>query len=617
MGMKMLGWMALLSTLLWSSTGFSQECPGIIAAHGRDIALLDLETGELQALGRIDHDGNALSYGRDAMLYDTAGRPLRLWQIDLDSIDTSTSPATIATTDLGQPEPVEPTTGTAGPSLSAASDAYGRLWRPTGSGMTVIDTESVPPVFYRFPTSGHHEGNDIAWVEGVLYSVSGKNLATLDVADWVPGDQTEREWIRHEIANRPDGNTGAVNSIALGPDGDLYIGASRNLWRYQAETDTLTLHLRMGESTNDFSGCGAFPDTCGDGIVQSSEQCDEGDNNGETTCGCQNDCSYTSAGTLCLDDELFCNGTETCDGLGACLNDGEVCTEDVCDEEGERGVDCLESDDCGADEQCQDGMCQPGESECSDCEGCIDDGDCAEDEVCSELGECEPERTGLCVLDRDCRDGEVCSDLGSCIAEEPPECVADTDCAADEICYGDGTCGAESVGAPGCQDDDDCGEHAYCENTECIAYPVEEVDCSSDVECTNALVCHRDLGICTECDPTSGCADGRLCHPDGWCMECLHDDDCGSGVCDADLTCVECLLDENCDDGFECSQNLCIALSGTAEVDTADEVTESRPTHEVAGGGCACSTSDSSGGNPWPLVLLGLVAIRRRVVKRL
>ena len=40
---------------------------------------------------------------------------------------------------------------------------------------------------------------------------------------------------------------------------------------------------------------------CGDGILDpATEDCDDGEANGTTICGCQTDCTYTSAGTGCL-----------------------------------------------------------------------------------------------------------------------------------------------------------------------------------------------------------------------------------------------------------------------------------------------------------------------------
>jgi uncharacterized delta-60 repeat protein len=75
--------------------------------------------------------------------------------------------------------------------------------------------------------------------------------------------------------------------------------------------------------------------SCGDGVVESFEDCDDG-NSFEGDC-CSASCEPAPIGTSCLDDDV-CNGDETCDGAGTCLpgsqldcDDGDACTQKSCD----------------------------------------------------------------------------------------------------------------------------------------------------------------------------------------------------------------------------------------------------------------------------------------------
>ena len=77
---------------------------------------------------------------------------------------------------------------------------------------------------------------------------------------------------------------------------------------------------------------GAF---CGDGILDSGEACDDG-NNSAGDC-CSPTCTFDSNGTSCANDDV-CDGAETCDGAGTCTpglpldcDDGDLCTQDLCD----------------------------------------------------------------------------------------------------------------------------------------------------------------------------------------------------------------------------------------------------------------------------------------------
>lgn len=75
--------------------------------------------------------------------------------------------------------------------------------------------------------------------------------------------------------------------------------------------------------------------TCGDGIVDVGEQCDDG-NAIDGDC-CSSTCQYAPGGSPCPDGNL-CNGEETCNSAGTCqtgtplsCDDGNRCTIDSCD----------------------------------------------------------------------------------------------------------------------------------------------------------------------------------------------------------------------------------------------------------------------------------------------
>ena len=136
------------------------------------------------------------------------------------------------------------------------------------------------------------------------------------------------------------------------------------------------------------------PSECDDGNACTDDLCDEGK--------CDN--PPLAAGTSCADDDL-CDGTETCDGEGACqpgaapvCEDDKVCTEDGCD---------------------------PATGECTndDIEGCCEaDDDCAIDAVCAE-GSCNDEHVcvevaipGCCVTVDDCEPDQLCATgAGVCV----------------------------------------------------------------------------------------------------------------------------------------------------------------------------------------------------------
>ena len=76
--------------------------------------------------------------------------------------------------------------------------------------------------------------------------------------------------------------------------------------------------------------------TCGNGVRELTEECDDGNVNDAD--GCKSDCTFTCKANSDCDDKNACNGVEKCDttthkcvaGVAKVCNDGVACTSDRC-----------------------------------------------------------------------------------------------------------------------------------------------------------------------------------------------------------------------------------------------------------------------------------------------
>jgi len=149
--------------------------------------------------------------------------------------------------------------------------------------------------------------------------------------------------------------------------------------------------------------CDEDTDMCGEPCVDDTD-CDDG--NACTTDTCEEDGTCTNM-EMDVDDDLFCNGTETCDpDTGDVTSSGDPCDEgEFCNEEMdacEMDIACTEDADCNDDLFCngtetcmiaegeEEGVCVAGDDPCADDEECDEEND-----ECDFTGEVENFRLTL------------------------------------------------------------------------------------------------------------------------------------------------------------------------------------------------------------------------------
>ncbi|MHC5012584.1 MAG: hypothetical protein ACYTG6_16830, partial [Planctomycetota bacterium] len=185
---------------------------------------------------------------------------------------------------------------------------------------------------------------------------------------------------------------------------------------------------------------GAATVTCGDGVVDAGEDCDEGlGANGDPTTCCTASCTFRTGGEVCRPSAGECDGTaETCSGAAGacpadtvaaagtpCTDDGNTCTTNECDGFGVCGTvagagSCDDGDFCTTGDACNGVVCEGGPPPaCSDGDPCTLDACVA--------GACvnptAPDGTS-------CNDGDVCTGSDEC---EDGACAGSTPLCGTEV----------------------------------------------------------------------------------------------------------------------------------------------------------------------------------------
>lgn len=253
---------------------------------------------------------------------------------------------------------------------------------------------------------------------------------------------------------------------------------------------------------------------CGNGVVDGTEQCDDGETNGSEGAPCTTQCTWTCLDdTWCTDDEP-CNGAETCvehacvkgtdEADGTTCGDGKLCRNSACTDavcgdmfvtspaeecddanstlgdgcETDCTFSCLSTDtarNCTPADECQgQGTCDDGTHICTPGTPLADNAPCGTGGYCK-TGTCTQPMCGNGMTEpgEDCDLGTSNGTLGSgCKADCSFECVtAATDCAAAPACQKQ-TCNAAHACAAVADttlDGMSCGTDLVCNAGACVA----------------------------------------------------------------------------------------------------------------------------------------------------
>jgi cysteine-rich repeat protein len=196
------------------------------------------------------------------------------------------------------------------------------------------------------------------------------------------------------------GLTWSVDNTGAGATLDLFFSSDP---LDPTQTATFSVHIDNTADERSFFGILFYPTQvpeCGNDIVESGEECDDG-NNDDGDC-CSSSCQLESSATVCRATAGPCDVEETCTGTDPnCPVDGFEPGSTEC-----RGMagDCDVAENCtGTDPNCPADAFEPDMTSCNDGDQCTLDDEC-------QSGSCvgDPETCGDGTVQGSC--GEECDD---------------------------------------------------------------------------------------------------------------------------------------------------------------------------------------------------------------
>ena len=173
---------------------------------------------------------------------------------------------------------------------------------------------------------------------------------------------------------------------------------------------------------------------CGDGTLDTGEDCDDGNGLGGDCCS--STCSFETTGSVCNDSNA-CTQNDSCNGAGTCTagsplvcNDSNACTNDSCNAASgcvfaNNTNSCSDGNMCTSGDTCAGGSCLPGSPlVCNDANACTNDS-------CNAASGCVfANNTNSCSDGNMCTSGDTCA-AGICQVGGPLQCDDGDPCTAE------------------------------------------------------------------------------------------------------------------------------------------------------------------------------------------
>jgi len=422
----------LSCALLGSSAGEV----GFRTAHSIALSGLQENTAYYYAVDAVDEAGNSATddNGGACFTFTTTDIPNYFTELyaadnDLDNLSLTFRPDGSFDFYSGCAEPIAalPVNPAGGTTLTLTDDSFATV--TLSGGATVLLYGSSYNTFY-VGSNGYLTFNagDSTYLESLAAHFNRPRISAL-FDDLNPGTGGTVSW--KQLADRavatwqnvPEYGVANANTfqIEMRFDGTIvisYLGI--------AATDGLAGLSRGAGQPADFfetdlsaMGSCAAP-TCNDGIQ----------NQGEDRIDCGGPCPPCQClSDAACGDGLFCTGAETCDAFGNCQPGSYPCPAQLCDETGDRCVDCFTNADCTGGRICCSGACAT--PACTSNANCSDGNSCTAD-VCSNPGTCTASCSNPPVA---CGPNDGCCPAGCSYLTDPNCCrPAGTSCTQNNQC---------------------------------------------------------------------------------------------------------------------------------------------------------------------------------------
>ena len=297
---------------------------------------------------------------------------------------------------------------------------------------------------------------------------------------------------------------------------------------------------------------------CGNSLVETKEQCDQGGANGTATSCCTSTCAFRASGSTCRAAAGVCDVAETCTGSSAtCPADGFQSSSTVC-----RAA----AGECDLTENCTGSLATcPADTKKTSGTLCTDEGnECTNDQCDGTNVLCQhPAKTnGTACTD----DGNVCT-TDSCqsgVCSHPAGNAGTTCRASAGVCDVGETCTGAS---PTCPANAFVSSSVTCRPSAGVCDAAENCTgstaaCPADGFQSSSVTCRPSAGVCDVAENCTG--SGAACPADGFqssSVTCRP----SAGVCDVAESCTgsgaACPAD-----AFQSSSVVCRGAAGSCDV---------------------------------------------------